>query len=95
MIRGPISISGDIQSKNDLFAIRPMVFIETVFQFNGLGMLIFVCAGESHRCAVIMDLFCFKQIHRNGICGQFRHKGISVCIEKPVKVFGNLIVIVN
>jgi len=72
-----------------------MVFIETVFQFNGPGVLIFICAGESNRFAVIMELFCFRQIYPNGICRQFRYKGISVCLEKQVKVFGNLIVIVN
>ena len=73
-----------------------MVFIETVFQFNGPGVLIFICASESNRCAVIMDLFCFKQIYPkwhfavNSDIKEFRS-----ALKKQVKVFGNLIVIVN
>ena len=53
-----MTIGSDVQSKNDLFAVRTEIFIMPMLELDSIGVGIFVLPFKSYRCTVIMDLVC-------------------------------------
>ena len=57
-----MAVSRDVQTKNNLLAVRAKIFIMTMFEFNRTRIRGCVLADECNRCAVIMNFICQQSV---------------------------------
>jgi hypothetical protein len=53
-----MTIGSDIQTKDNLFAVRTEIFIVAMFKVNGLGIRVIVFAFKGNFCCVVVDFIC-------------------------------------
>jgi hypothetical protein len=71
-IIGPVAerdmaVSRDVQTKNNLLAVRAKIFIMPMLEFNRTRIRGCVLAYECNRCAAIMNFICQQFVQLNGI----------------------------